>query len=40
MRLELLTSLLSQMTPSEEPQALPGVAVHGMIPATVSGKSL
>lgn len=35
-----LTSLVLQMLPSVDPQALPGVAVHGMIPASVRVETL
>lgn len=30
-----LTSLVLQMSPSVDPQAFPGVAVHGIIPVDV-----
>lgn len=38
-RSRALTSLVLQMSPSVDPQALPGVAFHGMIPVAVKVKS-
>lgn len=38
-RSRALTSLVLQMSPSVDPQALPGVAFHGMIPVAAKVKS-
>lgn len=39
-RSRALTSLVLQMSPSVDPQALPGVAFHGMIPVAVKSEKL